>query len=365
MGIKNLSKYLKETYPGLFETIHISEYAFKKIAIDVSLYLYHYKAAYGESNWLGAFIKLVACLRENELHCVFIYDSGFPPEKEAEQKKRKESRNKMEKRVYKLEEAIDQYHSSGEVDPILLEFQAKRKLNQARLLRPNQFAVNIGAIEYAVKNMRRQLFTITPGDFATTKQLFDILQVPYLDAPSESETLCADLCIQGEVDGVLSEDSDVLAYGAPVFLTKLNTADGTCVRIKYDEVLRQMGLSPDEFLDFCILCGTDYNKNIFRVGPNKAYKLISEHKNIETISKKTVFDVSILNHIRTRQLFRDYPKSIFKIPYCGTPDFLKLQAFIIKKNVQINVESLHKSFIHNAVVFEDEKSPDDKFQKTK
>lgn len=340
MGIKSLSKFLHDTCPEVFEHIHISEYHFSKVAIDTSLYLCNYKALYGEK-WLGAFIKLVASLRENEIHCVFIYDSGFPPEKEAEQKKRRERRAKLEQRVTKLEEAIDKYHSTGEVDNLLFEFQDQRGICKNSMLR----------VEYAVKKLRKQLFTITQQDYQTTKRLFDILDVPYFHAPMEAETMCADLCMQGKVDAVLTEDTDVLAYGAPVFLTKLNTADGTCMRVKHVDILEKMQLTADEFLDFCIMCGTDYNKNIFRVGPSKALKLIQIHKSID----KLEMDVSVLNHKRVRQLFREYKKSDMNVPYCGFPNFETLQTFLVQKNVHIDTESLKKSFIRSMIIFEDDK----------
>lgn len=39
----------------------------------------------------------------------------------------------------------------------------------------------------------------------------------------------------------------------------------------------------DEFIDFCILCGSDYTKTIEGLGPSTALKLIKEHKNIEAV----------------------------------------------------------------------------------
>lgn len=347
MGIKSLSKFLHETCPEIFETIHISEYHFRRVAIDTSLYLCNYKALHGDK-WLGAFVKLVACLRENEIHCVFIYDSGFPPEKEAEQRERRERRLKLEQKVTRLEEAIDKYHSAGEIDNILFEFQEQRRFSQTSMLRPK--SLNIKAIEYAVQKMRKQLFTITSQDFQTTKRLFDVLGVPYFHAPLEAETMCAELCLSGKVDAVLTEDTDVLAYGANVFLTKLNTVDGTCIRIKHSELLEKVQLTADQFLDFCIMCGTDYNKNIFRVGPSKALKLIQTHKSIDNLE----MDVSILNHKRVRELFKDYKRSDCTVPYCGCPDFETLQKFLVQRNVHIDTESLKKSFIRNMIVFEEE-----------
>jgi 5'-3' exonuclease len=358
MGIKNLSKYLRDKSPEVFKTIHISEYALKKVAIDTSLYMYHFKAICGDA-WLGAFFRLVALLRENHVHCVFVYDNGCPPEKEAERKERQDARNKLEEKVFNLEQAIDDYHNLGEISSLLTEFQTSKKLDPPRLLKQNS-GINIKAIEYAVQKLKKQIFTITPKDFADTRELFDILQVPYIIAPLEAETTCSDLCIQGKVDAVLTEDTDVLAYGTPVFLTKINTGDGTCVQIKYEDVLGSFEYSAEQFLDFCIMCGTDYNKNIFKVGPVKAYSLIKEHKSIEDIKENTVYDVSILNHVRVRELFRDYKKWEDKVGFCGAPDFEKLQLFLTKKNLRTNLESLYKSFTNsNIVIVEDDEGEEE------
>jgi 5'-3' exonuclease len=352
MGIKGLSSFLKTQYPQIFEPIHISHYHHKKIAIDTSLFMCQFKANYGDEGWLSAFIKLVSLLRENEVHCVFIYDSGHPPEKEIEKKERSDSRRKMEEKVCILEDAIEKYRSTGEIHEILFDFQTKRKIDSPQMLKGNR-TINIAAIDFAVKKMRKQLFNITKEDYNVTKKLFDILDIPYFDAPLEAETMCADLCIQGQVDAVLTEDTDVICYGAPIFLSKINTQDGTCLRIKYSDVLENIKLSSDSFMDFCIMCGTDYNKNIHLIGPVKALKLITTHINIETISKQ--IDVSVLNYIRVRQLFRGYIKSNVKVPYCGSPNFQSLVLFLTKKNIYTNIDSLKKSFLlHSQIVFEED-----------
>ena len=75
MGIKNLNNLLRKKCPQVFVDIHLSEYAFKKLAIDVSLFMCKFKAICGD-RWLTSFVNLVQCLRRNEIHCVFIYDNG-------------------------------------------------------------------------------------------------------------------------------------------------------------------------------------------------------------------------------------------------------------------------------------------------
>ncbi len=79
----------------------------------------------------------------------------------------------------------------------------------------------------------------------------------------------------------------------------LCTDDLTFVQISKQNVLNVLGLSADTFTDFCIMCGTDYNKNIFRVGIETSFKLLTKHHFIENVP----LDTAILNHHRVRQLF--------------------------------------------------------------
>ena len=357
MGISNLNKFLRNNCPDIFEEIHISEYSFKKVAIDISLYLCKFKTICGDK-WLHAFINLVACLRKNEVHCVFIYDSGCVPEKEAERKERAEQRKKLENKVCKLENALSNYYLTNEIDEILVELYNKRNKDckePRRLLSKVKDKIDIEFVDVCIKKMRNQILDICPEDFQKTKDLFKILNVPYYNAPLEAETTCSDLCKRGLVDAVLSEDTDVLAYASPIFLSKINTTNGTCIRIKYPHLLSSLKLQCNQFLDLCIMCGTDYNKNIYGIGPEKAFKYIKQYSDIDSIGKSNpVINISILNHIRTRQLFRGYEQLDVIIPYCGMPVFQLLKEFVFKHNINCNIEALKKSFIYNITIFCDD-----------
>lgn len=85
MGIKNLTKFLRDTVPTVFKTTHISTFTYKKIAIDTSLYLFISKAR-NNQRWIEEFVKLIECLAKNDVHCVFVYDAfGVShPDKERE-----------------------------------------------------------------------------------------------------------------------------------------------------------------------------------------------------------------------------------------------------------------------------------------
>ena len=376
MGIKSLNTFLRDTCPHVFEDTHISEYGYKKVAIDVSLYLFVLKARHSDpdnpakerAGWLSDFVKFVETLRRHELHCVFVYDAvGIShPDKVDERQKRREERQKQEERIYKLLEALEHYRSTGEVKQLLFEFSEKIgvKKRPSLLGGPSRAAFDAGAVEYRVQKMRKNMFRITREDFDLTKKLFEILSVPYITAPLEAETTCSDLCKRGVVDAVLSRDSDVIAYGTPVFLTTLDMRSGACKRVRYEAVLEALNFTDKQFLDLCIMCGCDYNKNIFRVGPKTSYALLKKFGSIERIAEETKHDISVLKHVRCREIFRNYETVDMPIPHCGEPDWEALAVFFRRYNffngpnqdelLYSYTERLKSAFCGAKIVVEDE-----------
>ena len=334
MGIKNLNKFLRDKCPEVFQETHISNFSFKKVAIDISLYMYKFKAIAGE-RWLSAFINLITSLRRNHMHCIFIFDGKSPPEKEEERTRRRAERDKLEKKVNDLLEAIDEYYKTGEIHEILTQlWERRRKKPAKRLLGSNSTSIDMDWVIEKVDQKKCQIIHVTEEDFNTSKQLFDIMSIPHFTAPWEAEKMCAKLCIDGIVDAVLSEDTDVIAYGAPVFITKIDTRDDTAVVIENNSVQTALEFSHSQLLDLCIMCGTDYNSNIFRVGAHTAYKKLVEFENIEGVDQNTQLDISILKHTVVRGLFTKFEDyGISEIPYCGTPNYKELLQFIVDKKI--------------------------------
>ena len=350
MGIKGLNKIIKKEAPNAYQDVHISEYAYKKIAVDISLYVCKFKAVCGD-RWISAFINLVTCLRRNNVHCVFVYDTGAPPEKEREREERSAQRAKATKNIEDLEEGLKNYIRHGTVSDYLEKTSLKLLKGAPKRLMAGGFDSSTAEINIPVEQIREliekkksQQLGITPADFELTKALFDVINVPYLDAPLEAETTCVDLALQGEVDAVLTEDTDVLAYGTPVFLSKFNTSTGICSQLIHKEMLEEMEISNDSFLDLCIMCGTDYNKNIKGMGPVSVYKNVLTHGSIEAIGKALDICIDSLTHVRVRELFREYEKVDYKVRYCGKPDFGKLEEFTFKHNIQCNVGAIRHHF---------------------
>jgi len=358
MGIKSsFNQFLYKNCPEIFETIHISEFCYQKIAIDISLYINKFKASQGE-NWKIPFIKMIEILRKNEVHCVFVFDGTPPFEKMTEKERRKKARNTLKEKNNRILADIDIYNTTGEITPFLTEqynkiteFQKTYKRLLTSVENIPIFNIDI-IIKYQAK-IQSQLYDITPTDILEIKTLFDILDVPYIIAKNEAEALCVNLALKNLVSGVLTEDTDVMAYCCPNFISKFEISTGNCIKIQYQNILQGLKLTSDQFLDLCIMCGTDYNSNIARIGSHSAYKLIKQHGSIEAIEK--IMNCDILNYQRVRKLFRIHEKFQIKyVPYCGIPDFEKLKTFLMERNILFEIDNLKGSFMRENIIIEEE-----------
>jgi 5'-3' exonuclease len=351
MGIKNLSKFLRDNCNWVYQQVHLSHHSYEKWAIDVSGFLYRYKIKY-EKNWLSGFINLIACLRRHDIHCVFVFDGTAPLEKDNEKKERASQKEKKQKEVYDIEIALAKYHEEGIIDPILKKFE--RQKNKS-LLQKDFF--NVKTVEQELRKRKSQIVDIADEDFDKIRELFDIMGALHFQSDGEAETLCCHFCIHGLVDAVLSHDSDVLAYGTPKSILSIDTTNEIVTEIDYNYMINCLELTREEFTNLCIMCGTDYNKNIFNIGPAKAYKLLLDHSSIEKIGENTSLDISILNHIRGRELFSS-PESLEEnIPYCRKPDIPRLKEFISQNNCYHNIQKILEGLKTRQIVFysDDEK----------
>lgn len=351
MGIKNLSSFLTTEYKNIFETVPFSHFRNLKIAIDISLYINKYKATSGEA-WRSSFLNFIYTLRKYNIHCVFIYDSGFSIEKTDEKENRKKNRIKMKEKIILLENDIDSYYKTDTPSEFLVtQYNSimKRKYNVKY-----DMLFNIKVIETYLVTMKKHSYNISYEDIESTKELLDILSIPWFLAPLEAETMCADLCLEKKVDAALSDDTDLIAYGTTTFLSKISIKDETFMQLKYEDLLEELDFTDLQFLDFCIMCGTDYNKNMYGISVKTSFKLIRENKNIEALEILN-YDTDILNYKSSRNLFRAYEKydPTIKIPYCGKADKEKLLQYCKKYNISISENKIDELSFYQPIVIVD------------
>ena len=124
---------------------------------------------------------------------------------------------------------------------------------------------------------------VTPQMKNDALRLLRLMGFPVLEAKAEAEAQCVQLLKEGKVSAVASDDMDCLTFGCKTLIKGVRTKNDPVTEINLDDVLKELGMTYEQFIDFCILCGCDYCDTIENVGPVKAFKFITEHKTLENV----------------------------------------------------------------------------------
>ncbi|KFY41405.1 hypothetical protein V494_03025 [Pseudogymnoascus sp. VKM F-4513 (FW-928)] len=153
--------------------------------------------------------------------------------------------------------------------------------------------LNAGKVAQANLELQKAV-DVTPE---MARQLIDELNmagVQYIVAPYEADAQMVYLERKGVLDGILSEDSDLLVFGAKCLLTKLDQY-GNCIEINQADFsacrdISLTGWSEKEFRQMAILSGCDYLSSITNMGLKTAYRMIRKHKTVEKVIRMLQFD---------------------------------------------------------------------------
>lgn len=313
MGIQNLKKFLVENCPQAFSVVSLSNMSGLTLALDFLIYAYALKATRDHNIWINDLFVFLNKFVSNNIKLIVVFEGKSPHEKNETKMKRKEQRNKMYNKLAFIKTDLNKYETSNDEPSELLTSIIENNNKHSNELF-SDFRKQIGSIpskqeyikiikDYITKS-ERGLVSITYDEVVLIKKRCLELNIKFEEAIGEAENKCVEMCIRGEVDGVISDDSDVICLGAPLIFTKAGSME-SFTQIKFPILLQNMELTHDQFRDFCIMAGTDYNRNIPRIGIAKSFKYIKKYGSIENfICNEPKLDVSnIKDYKNIRRLF--------------------------------------------------------------
>jgi flap endonuclease-1 len=131
---------------------------------------------------------------------------------------------------------------------------------------------------------------------ATSKELLDLLGIPYVQAPSEGEAQAAFMVQRGDARFAVSQDYDTLLFGAPLLMRNLTVSGkrkirGRAVtvnpeRLVLSEVLSGLSLTREQLVEVGILVGTDFNPGAAGVGAKTALKIVKSGGFAQKLAEK-------------------------------------------------------------------------------
>ena len=299
MGIQDMYPLLKEHAPHALSKYHLSTFRGWRVAIDISIFLYKYVRSSGPERWLDQFVLLLCTLKKHGLRPICIFDGDTQPiEKAGEQERR---RCELQKATSRLKQCIEMRNTLQERYiniPLLnpdgtlfeepeftkeLKAECKILIGEERSTEKKERTVTnyynvsdvIASLSEIITRLDRQTMPITKEYRDRGIELLKAMGISYFIADGEAEGLCAYMSVNGLVDCVLTEDSDVLPYGTPFMLAfkDLGVHQESVYCLSLDVILESLELNLNEFRDLCILLSCDYNSRIKGFPPDgKKYK---------------------------------------------------------------------------------------------
>ena len=164
MGIKHLNNFLRTECVDSINVISIAELSGKKIAVDISIYMYKYES--NEALIENMYIMLTV-FRQYNIIPIFIFDGKPPTEKKALLQKRREDKKEAEKEYNILKQQLEMNITSDDKQEMLANMDL----------------------------LKKQFIYISREKIEQVKNLIRAYGATYCDAPGEADELCAMLVL--------------------------------------------------------------------------------------------------------------------------------------------------------------------------
>lgn len=238
MGIRHLNRFLREQCKDEIHVTPLSELSGKKIAIDISIYMYKFAS---DGVLLENMYLMLGMFRYYNIIPVFIFDGKPPAEKMELLQKRREDKMDARNNYDKLSESL--------------------KLN------PDMDTSERQEIANTMDMLKRTFIYISKQQIQNVKELIRAYGATYYDAPGEADELCALLVVKKKVWACMSEDMDMFVYGCPRIIKYLSLLNHTVVLYDLVEILNKLGITQPQLREICVLSGTDYNMSSDKCAP--------------------------------------------------------------------------------------------------
>jgi len=290
MGIKNFGKFISTKYPACVKSfsLHFTH----RLAIDLTLFIhrfYHTDATQtidSIAERILAFDRRLVCSQK-----YYVIDGTHDVAKKHAHDRRKsamdsslEKSSLLETKLQLIQAEIDtfssssssssSFSSSSDPDSLFLNEYYKSLVDAKLRMEADMEVYDSRGMGIDKKTMQEII-----------KKLSSALLIVQSDC-GEAEKYCSKLMKENKVDFVVTEDLDTLCFGSTNVVRGITSATPTIIYL--EDLLVALELSYTEFVDFCILSGSDFTISPKGFGPATALKeFLKSGKKLESINYKS------------------------------------------------------------------------------
>jgi len=307
MTIKGSNPFFKRKCKPAINETKLDKFGGCIIGIDFSIFAY--KAKFN-GDLIGGITKNNLRLLKNNITPIYVFDGKPPKEKGGVLQYRREKKNFMKIKKIIVEKCLEFDRSDfndfkSNINDFIDENSFSYYIENEEL--KYYFNMSNDDLKKEIDKISKRIIYISHDDVESCKILLDLFGIKYIQAECEAESLIAMLCKNNLIDGCISEDSDFLANGGSLLLRNFSSDKNTIEEYCLKGILDCLDFSYEKFLDFCILCGSDYTPKINGLGPITAYKIMNKCTNIEdflTTNNKYIIPENF-DYIKARDLFKN------------------------------------------------------------
>lgn len=220
MGVKGLYSLIKRSG----QHVNIHNLKGKRIGIDISYFMYRW----GTDN-ITRYLNFMNLLWSNDNKVLLVFDGKPGQYKVPEVERRKVVAETAEKYAASLQESLTSSDLTSQQKTII---EAAISINLKKASRPT-------------KEKRQRL-----------KKVFYEQLIPMLKSTEEADELLVALNKEGDIDIVISGDTDLLRLGVKCLWVPKDEDGYEYTELEYHKVIQTLTLTDDQFQDMCILTGS-------------------------------------------------------------------------------------------------------------
>lgn len=237
MGVRGLKQWLRIQSPPTVPDWELFEKT--RVGIDTLPFLYNAKKQ--DQCIVTTIAKMVEFFRSKQMEPIFFFDGKPPVEKKEVVKERTEERANISNQLQILTDELTEGPDKE-------------------------------LVEHEIKRLQRSSPTISYAERDLIKKFLYTMGVRIVNAVGEADPLLAYLSKSNIISAVISTDMDMIPRGVEHLIMPNETDEW--VDYSLSRILSDIHLTLQQFINLCVLMGTDYTKNVRYISSRTAYHAI-------------------------------------------------------------------------------------------
>jgi flap endonuclease-1 len=310
MGIKGLDKFIRENTNYTISHKKMNDIYGKTVIIDTSCLIYRY-VLHNEYMFMNIFKGIIKKFKKYKIKPIFVFDGISPNEKQKTILKRTEKKKSALIELARLENDLKDLHSEeGSLNNITEKYilHSKEKNSKDTIEQ---------VIDKKIIKAQKKSMHFKSSYVKQIKTYLDSTKISYIHTKIEADLVCAFFVISEIADYCISDDTDMFTYKCNYVIRNIDFHNEKIDIYNRQNLLKELNIDENQFLDLCILLGSDYIPRTIGIKPTNILYLIHKYYSIENIIyninfinnekhiKKTIYMNQISKYLSVRQIFNE------------------------------------------------------------